>query len=70
MLLWHVQNFVAVSGFQQEHFDSIGGNTILFISAIILANFTLFFYYFMFRAWNDSIGGANLSIGGPYAETS
>ena len=43
-----------------EHFDNIGGIAILFISAIILANFSHFFYYFMFRTWNDSIGVTNL----------
>ena len=42
-----------------------GGNAIFFISAIILANFSHFLYYFMFRAQNDSIGVATLSIGGP-----
>ena len=36
----------------------------------VLLHFSNFFYYFMFRAWNDSIWVANLSIRGRYAETS
>ena len=40
----------------------------LYILAPILVNFSPYFYYFIFRAPNDSIGVQNLTAVAPYAK--